>query len=204
MKVIASPNPTRVSAAGACFAAVPFPEALIPRGLRAWLAYLAIRRTPHDRTTRRAQTLNPVTATDAVSREVIGRLMAEPDRYQPIFAETEPSVGEMWKISPDGPQRLPCNSAREFDSPTASLRCGRRGFSFNRYMDEAVDSPRDLLIIDGKPIWSPSLINLFRCRPPYGGGRTTYMIKLGDQDGLAVNDQQVPLWGIDSLRPCKR
>src|SRR5450755_3318472 len=99
------------------------------------------------------KTLNPVTATDAVSREVIGRLMGDLVEINRSTQQTEPALAKSWKISPDG---------RTF---TLELRKGIRFsdghpfdaddvvFSFAVYMDEAVDSPqRDLLIIDGKPI----------------------------------------------------
>ncbi|MFZ1917129.1 MAG: ABC transporter substrate-binding protein [Terriglobales bacterium] len=99
------------------------------------------------------KTLNPVTATDAVSREVIGRLMGDLIEINRSSQQTEPALAKSWKISPD---------SRTF---TLQLRKGIRFsdghlfdaddvvFSFTVYMDEAVDSPqRDLLIIDGKPI----------------------------------------------------
>ena len=100
-----------------------------------------------------AKTLNPVIATDAVSREVIGRLMADLIDINRSSQQTEPALAKSWKISPDG---------RVF---TLQLRRGIRFsdghpfdaddvvFSFMVYMDEKVDSPqRDLLIIDGKPL----------------------------------------------------
>jgi peptide/nickel transport system substrate-binding protein len=99
------------------------------------------------------KTLNPVTATDGVSREVIGRLMGDLIEINRSTQQTEPALAKSWKISPGG---------RTF---TLQLRKGIRFsdghpfdaddvvFSFDVYMDEAVDSPqRDLLIIDGKPI----------------------------------------------------
>jgi len=99
------------------------------------------------------KTLNPVTATDAVSREVIGRLNGDLIEINRASQLTEPALAKSWNISADG---------RTF---TLQLRKGVRFsdgypfdaddviFSFNVYMDAAVDSPqRDLLIIDGKPI----------------------------------------------------
>ncbi|HXZ79722.1 MAG TPA: ABC transporter substrate-binding protein [Terriglobales bacterium] len=99
------------------------------------------------------KTLNPVLATDAVSREVIGRMMTDLIEINRASQQTQPALAKSWKISPDG---------RTF---TLSLRKGIRFsdghpfdaddvvFSFAVYMDERVDSPqRDLLIIDGKPI----------------------------------------------------
>ena len=99
------------------------------------------------------KTLNPVTATDAVSREVSGRIMADLIEINRVTQQTEPALAKSWKISPDG---------RTF---TLQLRKGVRFsdghpfdaddvvFSFKVYMDEEVGSPqRDLLIIDGNPI----------------------------------------------------
>lgn len=99
------------------------------------------------------KTLNPVIATDAISREVIGRLSADLIEINRVTQKTEPALAKSWKPSADG---------RTF---TLQLRKGIRFsdghpfdaddviFSFALYMDEAVDSPqRDLLIIDGKPM----------------------------------------------------
>lgn len=98
------------------------------------------------------KTLNPVTATDAASREVIGRIHADLIEINRASQQTEPALAKSWKISPDG---------RTF---TLNLRNGIRFsdghpfdaddvlFSFEVYLDEKVGSPqRDLLIIDGKP-----------------------------------------------------
>src|SRR5215470_228498 len=97
------------------------------------------------------KTLNPVMATDAVSREVNGRLMSDLVDINRATQQTEPALAKSWKVSPDG---------RTF---TLTLRKGIRFsdghpfdaddvlFSFTVYMDEAVGSPqRDLLMIDGK------------------------------------------------------
>jgi peptide/nickel transport system substrate-binding protein len=99
------------------------------------------------------KTLNPVIATDAISREVTGRLMADLIDINRSSQQTEPALAKSWKISSDG---------RRF---TLQLRKGIRFsdghpfdaddviFSFAVYMDDNVDSPqRDLLIIDGKPL----------------------------------------------------
>src|SRR5215475_14173621 len=99
------------------------------------------------------KTLNPVIATDAISREVIGRMMADLIDINRASQQTEPALAKSWKVSPDG---------RVF---TLSIRKGIRFsdghpfdaddvvFSFAVYLDEKVDAPqRDLLLIDGKPI----------------------------------------------------
>src|SRR6266550_3260715 len=48
------------------------------------------------------KTLNPVTATDAVSREVFERLHADLIAINRSTQKTEPALAKSWKISPDG------------------------------------------------------------------------------------------------------
>jgi peptide/nickel transport system substrate-binding protein len=99
------------------------------------------------------KTLNPVTAADAPSREVIGRLTADLIHINRSSQQTEPALAKSWMMSKDG---------RQF---TVKLRHGLRFsdgsafdaedvlFSFQVYLDEKVHSPqRDLLIVGGKPI----------------------------------------------------
>jgi peptide/nickel transport system substrate-binding protein len=99
------------------------------------------------------KTLNPVTAADAPSREVIGRLTADLIHINRASQQTEPALAKSWTMSKDG---------RQF---TVKLRHGLRFsdgsafdaedvlFSFKVYLDEKVHSPqRDLLIVGGKPI----------------------------------------------------
>lgn len=99
------------------------------------------------------KTLNPVIATDVISREIIGRTMADLIDINRASQQTEPALAKSWKRSPDG---------RIF---TLQLRKGIRFsdghpftaddvvFSFALYLDPKVDSPqRDLLVIDGKPL----------------------------------------------------
>jgi len=99
------------------------------------------------------KTLNPVTATDAPSREVIGRLTADLIHINRSTQQTEPALAKSWTLSKDG---------RTF---TVKLRRGLRFsdgqpfdaddvvFSFQVYLDEKVHSPqRDLLVVGGKPL----------------------------------------------------
>ncbi|MGA8153837.1 MAG: ABC transporter substrate-binding protein [Terriglobales bacterium] len=98
------------------------------------------------------KTLNPVTATDAVSREVIGRLHADLIEINRASQKTEPALAKSWKMSPDGRtftltlrQGVRFSDGQPFDADDVI-------FSFTVYLDEAVGSPqRDLLMIDGKP-----------------------------------------------------
>jgi len=99
------------------------------------------------------RTLNPVTAADVRSREVIGQMMADLIHINRESQKTEPSLAKSWTASRDG---------RVF---TLKLRRGLRFsdgqpfnaddvvFSFRVYLDEKIHSPqRDLLIVGGQPI----------------------------------------------------
>ncbi len=99
------------------------------------------------------KTLNPVTALDAPSRDVIRRMMADLVSINRRTLETQPSVAKSWTVSRDG---------REY---VLQLRRGLRFsdghpmdaddvlFTFRAYLDEAVHSPqRDLLIVGGQPV----------------------------------------------------
>ena len=185
MKVIARLTLHVCLLTGACFAAAPVPEAANPGEELARMAGVSGHYGGHLTIGQRAEpkTLNPVTATDAVSREVIGRLMADPIDINRSSQLTEPAVAKSWKISPDG---------RTF---TLQLRKGIRFsdghpfdaddvvFSFNVYMDETIDSPqRDLLIIDGKPILVTKLDQYtvrFALPRPYAAAERLF-------DGLAM------------------
>lgn len=129
------------------------------------------------------KTLNPVIATDAVSREVIGRMMADLIDINRASQQTEPALAKSWNASSDG---------RTF---TLQLRKGIRFsdgypfdaddvvFSFAVYLDENVDSPqRDLLIIDGKPLTVTKLDQYtvrFTLPRPYAAAERLF-------DGLAM------------------
>src|SRR5580693_7647834 len=170
---------------GACFAAAPVPDAAKPGEELARLAEVSGHYGGHLTIGERAEpkTLNPVTSTDAISREVIGRLMGDLIEINRASQLTEPALAKSWKISADG---------RTF---TLQLRKGIRFsdghpfdaddvvFSFNVYMDEAVDSPqRDLLIIDGKPILVTELDQYtvrFALPRPYAAAERLF-------DGLAM------------------
>ncbi len=99
------------------------------------------------------KTLNPVTATDAVSREVFERLHADLIGINRGTQKAEPALAKSWKISPDGciftlklRKGIRFSDGHPFDADDVV-------FSFTVYLDEAVSSPqRDLLIIDGKPL----------------------------------------------------
>lgn len=99
------------------------------------------------------RTLNPVTAVDNPSREIIGRTTGNLIHINRDTLQTESALAKSWTASPDGRQY------------TLSLRRGIRFsdgdpfdaddvlFSFQVYLDEKVASPsRDLLMVGGQPI----------------------------------------------------
>lgn len=99
------------------------------------------------------KTLNPVTAEDAVSREVIGELTADLVHINRSTQQSEPALAKSWKVSADGlsytlklRRGIRFSDGQPFDADDVL-------FSFAVYTDDKIDSPqRDLLIIDGKPI----------------------------------------------------
>ena len=129
------------------------------------------------------KTLNPVTATDAISREVIARCNADLISINRASQQTEPALAKSWEISSDGRtftlhlrRGLRFSDGYPFDADDVT-------FSFAVYLDEAVGSPqRDLLIIDGKP---PVITKLdqytvrFTLPRPYAAAERLF-------DGLAI------------------
>ncbi len=99
------------------------------------------------------KTLNPVTALDAPSREVIGRMMADLIHINRLSQKTEPSLAKSWNVSRDGRiftlklrRGLLFSDGQPFDADDVA-------FSFKVYLDEKMNSPqRDLLIVGGKPM----------------------------------------------------
>src|SRR5580693_2616483 len=99
------------------------------------------------------KTLNPVTAADVPSREVIGRLMADLIHINRGSQQTEPALAKSWTVSKDGRvftlmlrRGLRFSDGQPFDADDVV-------FSFQVYLDEKIHSPqRDLLVVGGKPI----------------------------------------------------
>jgi peptide/nickel transport system substrate-binding protein len=99
------------------------------------------------------KTLNPVTAADATSREVIGRLTADLIHINRQTQNTEPALAKSWSASKDGQtftvklrHGLRFSDGQPFDADDVV-------FSFQVYLDEKVhSSQRDLLVVGGKPI----------------------------------------------------
>jgi peptide/nickel transport system substrate-binding protein len=104
------------------------------------------------------KTLNPVTAEDAVSREVMDGLMADLVHINRASQQSEPALAKSWKVSRDGltytlklRRGIRFSDGQPFDADDVL-------FTFAVYSDEKIDSPqRDLLLIDGKPIRATKL-----------------------------------------------
>ena len=99
------------------------------------------------------KTLNPATAGDSASREVIQRMTADLIHINRQTQKTEPALAKAWTVSPDGlhyvlelRRGLNFSDGKPFDASDVV-------FSFQVYLDAKVDSPqRDLLILDDKPV----------------------------------------------------
>jgi peptide/nickel transport system substrate-binding protein len=100
-----------------------------------------------------AKTLNPVTALDRPSREVIGRLQADLIHINRNTQHTGAALAKSWQVSNDGREYvvhlrrgIQFSDGQPFDADDVL-------FSFRVYLDEKLNSPqRDLLMIGGKPI----------------------------------------------------
>jgi peptide/nickel transport system substrate-binding protein len=129
------------------------------------------------------KTLNPLVASDAPSREVIGALQADLVHINRGSQLTDPALAKSWKVSQDGLlYTLRLRRGLQF-SDGHPLDADDVLFTFRVYLDEAVHAPqRDLLIVDGKPLEVRKLdaqTLTFRLRKPYGAGERLF-------DGLAI------------------
>jgi peptide/nickel transport system substrate-binding protein len=94
-----------------------------------------------------AKTLNPVTAVDRPSREVLYRIHADLIHINRLTQRTEPALAKSWTASKDGRQYtlhllrgIRFSDGQPFNADDVT-------FSFQVYLDEKVHSPqRDLLI----------------------------------------------------------
>ena len=99
------------------------------------------------------KSLNPITAVDASSKQIIGLLFADLIHIDPYSQQTEVALAKSWKASADGKRYtlelrrgISFSDGHPFDADDVV-------FSFNLYLDEKVHSPqRDLLEVGGKPI----------------------------------------------------
>jgi len=99
------------------------------------------------------KTLNPITAIDGSSREIIGLINADLIHINRHSLKTEPGLASSWRVSSDGRvytlelrRGLKFSDGQPFDAADVL-------FTFEVYLDERVHaSQRDLLIIAGQPI----------------------------------------------------
>jgi peptide/nickel transport system substrate-binding protein len=130
------------------------------------------------------KTLNPLTAADAPSREVIlGAMQADLVHINRETQLTEPALAKSWKVSPNHLQyTLTLRKGLRF-SDGQPLDADDVLFSFRAYLDESLHSTqRDLLIIGGKPITVRKVDNwtiVFQLPKPYGAEERLF-------DGFAI------------------
>jgi peptide/nickel transport system substrate-binding protein len=129
------------------------------------------------------KTLNPLTAADAVSREVIGAMQADLVHIDRATQLTEAALAKSWRVSADGLQyTLRLRSGIKF-SDGQPMDADDVAFTWRVYLDENVHATqRDLLIVGGKPIAVRKVdayTLVFRLAKPYGVGERLF-------DGLAI------------------
>jgi peptide/nickel transport system substrate-binding protein len=129
------------------------------------------------------KTLNPLTAADASSREVIGAMQADLVHINRATQLTELALAKSWKISADGLQyTLTLRQGLRF-SDGHPLDADDVLFTFRVYLDENIHAPqRDLLIVGGKPITVRKVDTqtlVFQFAKPYGVEERLF-------DGLAI------------------
>ena len=119
---------------------------------------------------------------------------------------TEPALASSWKVSPDG-RKYTLQLRRDVKfSDGAPFTADDVIFTFQLYLDEALNSPqRDLLVIDNKPIVIRKLDNYtveFDLTKPYGPGERIF-------DSLAIlpkhlleaayRDKKIgEIWGVNA------
>ncbi len=99
------------------------------------------------------KTLNPITAVDLPSKELIALLFSDLIHINLFTQRTEGALAKSWKVSADGKRYtldlrrgISFSDGHPFDADDVL-------FSFKVYLDEMVHSPqRDLLQVGGKPI----------------------------------------------------
>jgi peptide/nickel transport system substrate-binding protein len=99
------------------------------------------------------KTLNPLTAADGPSREVIAEMQADLIHINRATQLTEPALAKSWKISPDGLRyTLTLRKGLRF-SDGHPLDADDVLFTFRVNLDEKVHSAqRDLLTVGGQPV----------------------------------------------------
>lgn len=124
------------------------------------------------------KTLNPLTAADAISREVIGTMQGDLVHINRATQLTEPALAKSWKVSADGLQyTLTLRTGIKF-SDGQPMDADDVLFTWGVYLDEAVHATqRDFLIVGGKPISVRKLdaqTVIFGLARPYGAGERLF------------------------------
>lgn len=99
------------------------------------------------------KTLNPITAIDGNSREIIALISADLIHINRYSQRTEAALARSWTVSPDCRQYtlrlrrgVRFSDGQPFDADDVI-------FTFETYLDESIHSPqRELLVVAGKPI----------------------------------------------------
>ncbi len=129
------------------------------------------------------KTLNPLTAADAPSREVIGTMQADLIHINRATQLTEAALAKSWRVSPDGLQYTVVLRRGLRFSDGQPLDADDVVFTMGVYLDESVHATqRDLLIVGGKPITVRKVdaeTIVFQLAKPYGAGERLF-------DGLAI------------------
>jgi len=129
------------------------------------------------------KTLNPLTAVDAPSREVIGTMHADLIHINRATQMTEAALAKSWKVSPDGLQYTVVLRKGLRFSDGQALDADDVIFTMRAYLDQSVHATqRDLLIVGGKPITVRKLDQstiVFQLAKPYGAGERLF-------DGLDI------------------
>ena len=129
------------------------------------------------------KTLNPLTAADAPSREVIGTMQADLIHINRATQLTEAALAKSWKVSRDGLQYTVVLRKGLRFSDGQSLDADDVVFTMRVYLDENVHATqRDLLIVGGKPITVRKVdaeTVVFQLAKQYGAGERLF-------DGLDI------------------
>ena len=151
------------------------------------------------------KTLNPVTALDGPSRDVIRRMTADLIRINRSTQLTEPALAISWTNSSDKRQYtlklrhgIKFSDGHPFDADDVV-------FSFQVYLDEKVHSvQRDLLMIDGKPIGVVKLDQFtvrFELPKPYAAAERIFdsvaMLPRHLLDQLYKEGKLASAWGLN-------
>lgn len=129
------------------------------------------------------KTLNPLTALDAPSREVISLMQADLIHINRGTQLSEPALAKSWTVSRDGlDYALKLRKGLSF-SDGHPLDIDDVLFTFRVYLDESVHATqRDLLIVGGKPILARKVdaeTVAFHFAKPYGAGERLF-------DGMTI------------------